>query len=180
MRAKMLRRVAATWGAGLFMLATALPAAAQTTIAILVRHAEQERDGSRDPDLTAAGRARADSLAAMVRRAGVSAIYHTTLKRTTQTAEPAARALNLTSTPLGLRPGQSIPEHAEEVASTILTKHAGQVVLVVGHSNTVPAIAAALGVSDPPAIEDTDFSQVLIVIRAPDQPPRLIHTRYGG
>src|ERR1700726_58877 len=68
-------------------------AAAQPTI-FIVRHAEKA-DATKDPDLSEAGRHRAEYLAKMLKDANISAIYATEFKRTQQTAAPLAKALSL-------------------------------------------------------------------------------------
>ncbi len=80
----------------------ALPAAAQHTV-FLVRHAERADSSpgtsptmAADPDLSAAGRARADHLAEALKDAKITAIFATEFKRTQQTAAPLAKALGLT------------------------------------------------------------------------------------
>src|SRR5205823_9140645 len=72
-------------------------AAAQSTI-FIVRHAEKAASGGDNPDLSEAGRARAETLASMLKDAGVSAIYVTEFKRTQQTAAPLAKMLHLDPT----------------------------------------------------------------------------------
>jgi broad specificity phosphatase PhoE len=158
----------------------ALPARAraQTTVVMLVRHAEQE--AGQDPGLNAAGRARADSLVAVARRAGVAAIYHTQYRRTRETAKPAADSLGIGMIELGPQQGQAVTDHAAEVARRILEEHGGRTVLVVGHSNTVPLIAAALGVTEPPRIVETEYGHLFIVVNRKGEPARLIHARYGS
>jgi broad specificity phosphatase PhoE len=71
-----------------FLLASALlsTATAQSTI-FVVRHAEKA-DATKDPDLSEAGRARAEALAKALRDAKIAAIYATEFKRTQQTAAP--------------------------------------------------------------------------------------------
>ena len=73
------------------------PVAAQSTI-FIVRHAEKATSGGDNPDLSEAGRARAETLASMLKDAGVSAIYVTEFKRTQQTADPLAKMLHLNPT----------------------------------------------------------------------------------
>ena len=103
-------------------------AAAQSTI-FFVRHAEKSGTGGDNPDLTEAGRARAESLANMLKDAGVSAIYVTDLKRTQQTAAPLARMLHL----------DPIIIPAKDSAALLAKLHASTSnALVVGHSNTIP------------------------------------------
>src|SRR3954467_13424487 len=69
-------------------------AAAQSTI-FFVRHAEKAAGGGNDPDLSDLGRARAESLATMLKDSAVSAIFVSELKRTQQTAAPLAKLLHL-------------------------------------------------------------------------------------
>lgn len=113
----------------------------QTTTVILVRHAEQDyASDDRDPILSAAGEARAEELVRVLREVKIDAIYSTPLHRTRDTAKPVAQLLGLevTETPVQ-RP------FGEYMADLIRERHAGQTVLVVSHSNTVPAIINALG-----------------------------------
>jgi broad specificity phosphatase PhoE len=71
-------------------------ATAQSTI-FIVRHAEKA-DATKDPDLSEAGRARAEALAKTLRDANITAIYATEFKRTQQTAAPLAKILGITVT----------------------------------------------------------------------------------
>jgi len=162
------------------MLAGAESARAQTTVIVLVRHAEQDRSGGQDPGLTAAGRERADSLVRTLRGSGIRAIYHTQLLRSKETASPVASTLGIRTTELGIRRGQSPADHAGEVAAHVVANHRGGTVLVVGHSNTVPLIAAALGVPDPPPIADTEFHHLFVVLKPQSGPASLILGRYGS
>lgn len=105
---------------------------------ILVRHAEKAADGSEDPPLTDAGRARALALAQRLSPVPVIAVYTTAFQRTRQTATPTAQEHGL---PLITYDAK---QAATEFAAQLRQRHAGQTVLVVGHSNTVPNIASAL------------------------------------
>jgi hypothetical protein len=71
-----------------------------------------------------------------------------------------------------------VAQHAKAVADQIL-KHAGGTVLVVGHSNTVPAIVAALGAPRPRDLCDSEYDQLFVVVIGDAGPPRLIRSRYG-
>jgi phosphohistidine phosphatase SixA len=104
---------------------------------LLVRHAEKSTDDPRDPSLTPAGEARAQRLAAELRDAPLVAVYSTDTRRTRATATPAAQMHGLTVAPYDART-------ADAFASELRARHRGGLVLVVGHSNTVPALAAAL------------------------------------
>jgi broad specificity phosphatase PhoE len=152
---------------------TASPAAAQPTI-FLVRHAERADTApgasptmAADPDLSDAGRARAASLATVLKDAKITAIYATEFKRTQQTAAPLAKALGLTVT---IVTSKSVPELIDR-----LKKSKGNV-LVVGHSNTVPDIIKALGVTTPVTIGDGDFDNLFLVTES--SPPALLRLHY--
>ena len=55
-------------------------------------------------------------------------------------------------------------------------KAATGAVLVVGHSNSVPEVMTALGVTPPVTIADTEFDNLFIVTTG--TPPRLVRLRY--
>ena len=107
---------------------------------ILVRHTEKAKDDPRDPDLSEAGRERAEAFARMFEAAGVTGLVHSEYKRTRDTLAPLARERELTS--------ETIP--ARELDG-LIARLAGaketDVIAVAGHSNTIPAIAARLGVT---------------------------------
>lgn len=124
---------------------------------VIVRHAEKASDDPRDPTLSAAGLARAQRLAASLAARPLSAVYATGYRRTRETAAAAAAAHGLAVTVYDA--GQD----ARTFAAALMKRHAGGTVLVVGHSNTVPAIAAALcGCTVAPLGED-DFDRRLSV-----------------
>ena len=49
-------------------------------------------------------------------------------------------------------------------------------VLVVGHSNTLPQIINALGVSSRVTVAESDYDNLFLVVL--ERPPRLIHLHY--
>ena len=155
------------------LLAMAASAAAQPAV-FVVRHAERADTAAggsammaSDPELSAAGRARAESLAAMLKDAGITTIVTTKYKRTKQTADPLARALGLT--PMEVDPNDLVGLLGR------LKKVAGNV-LIVGHSNTVPRTIEALGIDTPPAIAETEFDNLFIVTRG--EKPSMVRLRY--
>ena len=106
------------------------------TTVLLVRHAERD-DGS----LNEAGLERAEQLAQVALKAGVTAVYTTDTERTRRTARPLADALDLE--PLIYQVGSS--EQIGEFAAKLKSDHRGEVVLVVGHNPTVPRTIQSLG-----------------------------------
>jgi phosphohistidine phosphatase SixA len=134
---------------------------AQQTI-FVVRHAERTDTGleaskmQTDPDLSEAGKARAQSLAMMLKDAGIKTIYVTQFKRTHQTAEPLAKALGIQPTVVQ---SKDLPQLVEKI------KSAPGNALVVGHSNSVGQTIAGLGVSEPVKLEETDFDNLFVVVQ---------------
>jgi broad specificity phosphatase PhoE len=152
------------------------PNAAPPTVVLLVRHAEKAAQPPQDPPLSEDGAARARALVAVARDAGVTAIITTQFERTRKTAEPTAAALRITPEVVDAGPPA---QHAKAVADQVL-KHAGGTVLVVGHSNTIPAIVGALGAPRPRDLCDSEYDQLFIVVLGDTGPPRLIRSRYGA
>jgi len=148
-------------------------AAAQSTV-FVVRHAERADAGSSgggmmasDPELSDAGRARAAALAALLKSANVTAIFATEYKRTQQTAAPLARALGIQVTTVGAPATAKLPE---------MIRSAGGNVLIVGHSNTVPAILKALGIATPVTIDDSEYDNLFVVTTGPQ--PTMVRLRF--
>lgn len=142
-------------------LAPRAAAAQAPTTVIIVRHAEKGTTPANDPPLTEAGVARARALAAALAHAGVSAVITTQLTRTRETARPTAEASGVTMETVPT--GASVAEHAKAVAAAV-RKHAGQTVLVVGHSNTVMRIVEALGGPKLPDLCDSEYSGLFTMV----------------
>ena len=146
------------------LLASGLAARAfsqsSTTIVIVVRHAEKATAPASDPPLTDAGVARAKALASALLDANVQAVISTALVRTRETARPTAESRGLTIETVPLAP---IADHAKAVADAV-RKHMGQTVLVVGHSNTVGAIIAALGGPRTPNLCESQYSNLYTLV----------------
>jgi phosphohistidine phosphatase SixA len=143
---------------------------AQSPVIFLVRHAERAAISGHVPSdtgLSRVGQARAASLAQELKDAKISAIYTSEFKRTKETAAPLAQAL-------GIRPEVIQGDDLSSLLSKL--KAARGNVLVVGHSNTLPQIVSALGISPGVTVAESDYDNLFLVVR--DQPPRLIHLHY--
>ena len=101
----------------------------ETTILVLVRHAEKSTGG--DPPLTAQGRRRAEKLAKLLQEMQLDEIYASPYVRTEQTAGPVAEAQ-------GLKISAYDPERLEDFLELVKIRNKGERVLIVGHSNTTP------------------------------------------
>lgn len=175
----MIRRIssALTLLTGLILYAGALPA--QASVIIVVRHAEKSTTGGSDPALSAAGQTRADALAEVLRDTRIEHVLVTEFRRTSETAAPLLHQRQLTAQHVDIG-SQTVPAHAQAVAAALDALPAGSAVLVVGHSNTVPPIVAALGGPSMPDLPDDEFSALFIVTRVPGQPARVMRARYGS
>jgi broad specificity phosphatase PhoE len=159
-------------------LAAAAPLAAQdSTVVVVVRHAEKAEveAGNNDPPLSEAGAARAVALQEALKGMHFDAVIATERQRTQATAGPLAREHGLTPEIVSLRHG---PAHVDSVAAAV-RRHAGHTVLVVGHSNTVPAIVHALGGPKMPDLCEPQFSNLYLLVLKPGAEPRYEHRTYG-
>ena len=121
----------------------------------VMRHLEKAEGP--DPALSATGAANAARLAAWFKgRAKPSAIYVSTTRRARETAAPLAARL-------GLTPKEYNPADTAALVARLRAEPGS--VLVVGHSNTVPDIIAALGGTRPAALADTDYGSVWLVAK---------------
>lgn len=148
-----------------------------TTTMIFVRHAEKALTPIDDPVLSPAGEARAAELARQMVDAdvvaGVDAIYSTPYKRTVDTVQPVADML-------GLEVNLYDPDDNEAVLAKILKEHKGKIILVVGHSNTLPPLIADLGASKlVPPIAEFEYDNIYIVAIPWFGKTKTIRMRYG-
>jgi len=149
---------------------------------VVVRHAEKANDDPSDPSdpsdpgLTEAGLQRASRLAAAISGMRPAAIYVSQFRRTQQTAEPSARAAGLSAQVI--KGGSELGTDARRLADLIRSKNQGQSVLVVGHSNTVNAIVAALGGGAQDRIADDEFDRVYLVAVPAQGAVRVLVSRY--
>lgn len=142
------------------LLAWLLITARSTTI-IVVRHAETAQNGTADPPLSPQGRARADLLARMFGdsqlKEHVDVLYTSPDLRSRATAQPLADRLGLT--PLITR-----QDDPRALARRMLHDHRGERILVVGHSDTLRELVAALsGVKDIAPILPTQYGTMYLV-----------------
>ena len=148
-----------------------------TTTIIFVRHAEKVVDAGDDPSLSPAGNRRAAELARQMVDAdvvaGVDALYATKFKRSRETVEPLAKAL-------GLEINEYDAEDTEGVLETILRTHKGKIILVVGHSDTIPLLIANLGASkNVPPIADNEYDNIYLISIPWFGKTKTIRLRYG-
>lgn len=133
----------------------------------VVRHAEKASSTDPDTALSMQGEDRALALARFLRNAKVKRVFVSDKKRTLQTAEPLADQHGLEATRV---PAVDTPALLKQLKAT----GADEVVLVVGHSDTIPGILKGLGVKDAISIRDDQYGRVFFV----DSAGRLIELAY--
>ena len=132
-----------------------------TTTIIFVRHADRASEPVSDPGLSDAGRRRVAELTRQLADAdvvaGVDAIYATPVQRSQETAQALADRLDLPINTYDLA-------DTELVLERILKDHKGKIILVVGHSNTLPVLIANLGASKlVPPIAENEYDNIYII-----------------
>lgn len=147
------------------------------TILLFVRHAEKASDGTRDPALLPVGVERANCLARVGRHLAVTHAFATDLRRTQQTLQPLADAHQL-----------SIEITAASASDALLAKlqslPPGSVAIVAGHSNTLPELVSAFGVTLPDLddrgnIPEHEHDRLIeVVTTGAPNPALLLNLRY--
>ncbi len=161
----------------LFAASVALSVTAEAQKAvILVRHAEKISET--DERLTEGGRARAARLAAMLKDAGIGAVYSTDTERTIGTVKPLADALGLRIRiyDTGGGPGRKVDSSA--FIEGLRKGHAGDVVLVASHSNTLPDLVRALGCPVDLRILPDEYDNLFVVVPGAGGVPVMLRLRY--
>jgi 2,3-bisphosphoglycerate-dependent phosphoglycerate mutase len=139
----------------------------EPTTFFVVRHA----DGVENQDeLSEAGVVRAQQLKSILVPLRLKAIYSTDFVRTKETARPVAEALLLSPV--------LYDKLSDDFLAKLKSSHAGQSVLIVGHSNTVGKIVKGLGAELEPAIGEREFDR-LFVVSIQDGKTTVIALRFG-
>lgn len=147
----------------------------KVTTVFLVRHAEKASTPAEDPPLLEIGNIRAQELIHILGKSGIKAIYTSQYLRTKQTAEPLAKHLGIESTTITIKDPQ---ESFNEVAKRIY-ENAGDNVLIVGHSNTVPDIIKTLGGDIVPTIGDKEYDNLFVVTIYAKGKAKVTNLKYG-
>jgi len=146
------------------------------TIVILIRHADRDVPPAGAPDdpgpsLNDKGIARSRKLVHVLSTADIQAVYTSHFTRAKMTVKTFLVAhSNLPTVRL---------DAATELKDHILTHHAGQTVLVVGHSNTVPELIKLLGGPSLPIIDDCEFDNLFVLVKHSTTKASVSKLKYG-
>jgi broad specificity phosphatase PhoE len=138
-------------------------------VVVIVRHAEKATNGGNDPELSSAGRARADALVRILKDSGITAIFTSEFKRTQETAAPIATSIGITATVVPAKDTTALVAKLRQLNGNAL---------VVGHGDTIPNIVKALGINSLINISDEDYSELLIVTLG--DKPHLFRLHYSS
>jgi broad specificity phosphatase PhoE len=132
------------------------PSASAQRAVFLFRHAEKASQTEKDPVLSLAGEDRALRLTTFLRSVPVDAIYATHLKRTQLTAVPLSEVRNK-------KPVVLPADDVSGLVKLVRSLPPEAVVVIIGHSDTLPQIIAALGVKERVTIRDDQYGRVFLV-----------------
>ncbi len=138
----------------LVLMLVAFSVASAEPFAVIVRHAEKAANDPKDPDLSPAGRERAEALARILKDAGITAIFTSEFKRTQETAAPTSAATGIAPTVIGGKDTESLVSRLHQLTGNAL---------VVGHGDTIPNILKALGIDAAVTIPDDDYTELFVV-----------------
>jgi broad specificity phosphatase PhoE len=165
-------------GTLLTTLASAAVSDPPTTVYV-VRHAEKATEPRRNPGLTEAGSERAEALADELADAGLTAIITSQFARTRATAAPTARVTGLDPVVIHYR-NRDFEANGRAIAAVIAERPAGSVILVVGHSDTVPWIIRALGGPTMGQLcEATEYGSIFELVVSRETETLMKRTPYG-
>lgn len=133
---------------------------------VLVRHANRDAAGA--DALSPAGKARAAVLKGMFADAGVTAIFTSQFARTRQTAAPLAAVTGV--------PAREISPDLGIARDQMLS--GGGLVVVIGHSDSVPELIGALGGPTDITIGEVEFDRIFMV--TPRDEVSTLAFRYPG
>ncbi|MCI0411516.1 histidine phosphatase family protein [bacterium] len=154
-----------------FLLSGAAFGKQKLTTVLLVRHAEKVVTSGDDPPLSPQGVARAELLVRMFENSGLNAIYTSQFARTRLTGEPLAKRLRISLETVDAGT-------TNKLVASILSKHSGGTVLVVGHSNTLPEIIEALGGGEVQEIDDSDYDNLYVVTVFGNGIAKVVRTKF--
>jgi phosphohistidine phosphatase SixA len=149
---------------------------------VVVRHAEKAPAPVNDPVLSEAGIARGVALDSALQRMVVTDVVVSHLQRTRLTAAAfiARTQPQVHVVPIG---SAGTAAHVQAVADTvraIARTRAARGILVVGHSNTVTPIVAALGGPTLPDLCDSQYSRLFVVTIRAGGPATVQQRTYGA
>ena len=130
----------------------------------VIRHAEQEHIGGVDAGLLPEGRERAADWATILRPSGLDLVVTSEIKRSRSTGTIIAETLEVPRVEFSRGASSGIAEFLRE-------NYPEDVILVVGHSETIPILLRSFGYSDTFPISRSAYGWLFIVTPLENGPP---------
>ena len=143
----------------------------EITRIIIVRHAEKNDDGSKNPSLSAEGKLRAERLNKMLSEFKIDKLYATPYARTKETLEPIATTRKLEINKYG--------PLDKDFAKNLVNNEKGRTIVLAGHSNTCPPLVNALIKEEKyTELDESDYGKIWILTFRNEQPADCILLNY--
>lgn len=156
----------------MLILAAMFQSCAPSTTIFFVRHCEKE-SAMPNADLNAQGRLRAQQLAHTLQNVKFAKIYTTNVPRAASTAEPLRLLNNIDSVVYNYH-------DTLYMAKILAEDYEAKNVMVVGHSDNIPAMIRNLGGTMPyHEIPLDEFDNLFVVVVQKRQPTKVMHLKYG-
>lgn len=140
----------------LLIAVLAAPAQSREVTILLVRHAEKADATSQDPELSPAGRERAERLIKKIGKFRPGAFYSTDFKRTRDTVTPLAKKRNKQVQIYDARKPQELIDQ--------IMKSGTKRFVVSGHSNTIPGLANLIAKKELfKNLDDSEYSVIWLI-----------------
>ncbi len=126
---------------------------------IFIRHAEKADDGTRNPPLSKVGEERAKRIVNWLKKtySKVDAVYSTPYKRTQLTAQPTLNEFDIEL-------NEYDPRDPINFINSLIASHLGEIVLIVGHSNTTPFLVnKMIGEDKFQQLDEKAYDEIFIV-----------------
>lgn len=123
---------------------------------IIVRHAEKENDGTKNPHLSEIGKKRAKKLNTLFAEEKIDRLYSTPYLRTIETLQPLSISKKL----------DIINYNPNDVnfAQNLILNEKGKTIIIAGHSNTSPNLVNTLiNESKYQDLDETDYDKIWII-----------------
>jgi broad specificity phosphatase PhoE len=146
--------------------------ACKTFTLYLIRHAEKElsADNPKDPPLTECGEQRAESLAAFLASVDLDAVYSSDYLRTKNTAGPVTKSK-------GIELQIYDPGKLDDLVQVLMEQK--QDALVIGHSNSTPALAGLILGQEFESIDESLHDRIYQIVICGEQARlHLLHSTF--
>ena len=155
----------------LFLLSfSAFSEARADQVIYLIRHAEQMHDVE-DPPLTDIGQQRAKIWARILRDANLKMIYTSKKRRTMQTGQPIAEALEVPMETISRKDVQGLVDRVHN-------EYANDAVLIISHTRTLPKLVKAFGSFDDGTINRDDYDNLFVIVPKEEDDATMLRLRY--